>query len=94
MSIELLTILLFATMMVLLLTGLPIVFVLGSVSILFAYLIVGPGVLGMVASNMYRLMTIFPMLAIPLFLFMAGILERSGVADATAADYFFIQVRR
>jgi tripartite ATP-independent transporter DctM subunit len=81
MSIELLTVLLFATMIVLLLTGLPIVFVLGSVSILFAYFIVGPGVLGLVASNMYRLMNIFSMLAIPLFLFMAGVLERSGVAD-------------
>jgi tripartite ATP-independent transporter DctM subunit len=81
MSVEVLTILLFAMMILFLTTGLPIVFVLGSMSIAFAYLVMGPDLLGLVPSAMYRLMNTFTMLAIPLFILMAGILETSGVAD-------------
>jgi tripartite ATP-independent transporter DctM subunit len=81
MSIEILTILLFLSLMFLLTTGLQIVFVLGSVSIIFAYFLMGPNILGMVQSSMSKVMNMYTMLAIPLFVFMGSFLERSGVAD-------------
>jgi len=81
MSVELITILMFASLMLLLATGLPVVFALGSVSVIFAYFLIGPSFLGQFALSMFRLMNINAMLAIPLFIFMGNILERSGVAD-------------
>lgn len=81
MPIELLTFLMFLSLMVLMATGLPIVFCMGSVAILFSYVLMGPASLGLVALSMYTLMNNFVLLAIPLFIFMASILERSGVAD-------------
>ena len=81
MSVETITILLFAAMAVGLISGLPIVFVLGGVALLFSFLVVGPNFLGMAMNGMFRLMNTYTFLALPFFLFMASILERSGVAD-------------
>ena len=81
MSVELITILIFASLMLLLATGLPVVFALGSVSVIFAYFLLGPAFLGNFVLSMFRLMNINAMLAVPLFIFMGNILERSGVAD-------------
>jgi tripartite ATP-independent transporter DctM subunit len=81
MSIEVITILLFAAMLILLATGIPIVFAMGAVSIIFAFFLIGPDILGFIASGMFRLMNVYALLAGLLFIFMGAILERSGVAD-------------
>ena len=81
MGVEFLTIFLFASMILLLMTGLPVVFVMGSVSVLFAYFLIGPASLGIMATSMYGLMNQFVLIAIPLFVFMANIMERSNIAD-------------
>lgn len=81
MSVEMMTLVLFVAMAVGLISGLPIAFVLGSIAIFFSYLVVGPNFVGMVMNGMFRLMNTYTFLALPFFLFMANILERSGVAD-------------
>lgn len=81
MSVEMITLVLFVAMAVGLISGLPIAFVLGSIAIFFSYLVVGPNFVGMVMNGMFRLMNTYTFLALPFFLFMANILERSGVAD-------------
>lgn len=81
MSIELITILLFASLMFLLATGLQIVFAMASVAVIFSFFLIGPGSLGFVTSAVYRLMSSFMLIAIPLFIFMGSILESSGVVD-------------
>lgn len=81
MSIELITILMFATLIALMVFGLPIAFCLGSVGILFAYIFWGPASLGVVSTNLYGFMSDFILLAIPLFVFMANMLQHSGVAE-------------
>ncbi|MFW5930632.1 MAG: TRAP transporter large permease [Desulfosalsimonas sp.] len=80
MSIELLTILFFATLLVFLLLGLPLAFVLGGVSIVFLYLTADIGMIYMIAMQSWDTMNKFVLVAIPLFIFMAMILERSGSA--------------
>jgi len=82
MSIEWLTLLFFGALLLFLLLGLPLVFVLGGVSIIFLYFTWGPEAFYMVASQMWGSMNSFTLLAIPLFVFMAMILERTGVANA------------
>jgi tripartite ATP-independent transporter DctM subunit len=81
MTVELVTILMFGAMMVLLVTGLPIVFCLGATALIFAFFLWGPGALSVISNSMAHYMNNFLMICIPLFLFMAGMLERSGLAD-------------
>jgi tripartite ATP-independent transporter DctM subunit len=81
MSIELLTLLFFFALFVFLALGLPLSFVLGGVSIVFIYFTWGPEAFYMVAAQTWGAMNKFTLVAIPLFIFMAMILERSGVAN-------------
>ena len=80
MSIELLSILFFGALLLFLLLGLPLSFVLGGVSMIFIYFTWGPEAFYMVAAQTWGAMNKFTLVAIPLFIFMAMILERSGVA--------------
>ena len=81
MSIELLTFLFFLALFIFLVLGLPLSFVLGGVSIIFIYFTWGPEAFYMVAAQTWGAMNKFTLVAIPLFIFMAMILERSGVAN-------------
>jgi len=80
MSIELLSLLFFGALLLFLVLGLPLTFVLGGVSMIFIYFTWGPEAFYMVAAQTWGAMNKFTLVAIPLFIFMAMILERSGVA--------------
>jgi len=77
----LLTILFFASLIVFLALGLPLSFVLGGVSMVFIYGTWGPQAFYMVAAQTWGAMNKFTLVAIPLFIFMAMILERAGIAN-------------
>ncbi len=81
MSIELLSLLFFGALLLFLMLGLPLSFVLGGVSMIFLYFTWGPESFYMVAAQTWGAMNKFTLVAIPLFIFMAMILERSGVAN-------------
>lgn len=80
MGIEILTLLFFGALLLFLMLGAPLTFVLGGVSVVFLYYEMGDIGLYLVASKMWGAMESFTLVAIPLFVFMALILERSGVA--------------
>ena len=82
MSVEILTLLFFGSLLFFLLLGVPLAFVLGGISIIFLYFSMGPVSFYIVASKFWESMTSFTLIAIPLFVFMAMLLERSGVAHA------------
>ena len=81
MSIELITFLLVATFIVLLLTGLPLAWVMGATAVIFCLTLFGPGVMIMMVGSVYNMMLNYVLVAVPLFVFMAAILQQSGVAD-------------
>lgn len=81
MSIELITILLFGSMILFLALGLPVAFALGGIGVIFIIFGWDPSALRAVALDIFGKMTNFILVAIPLFIFMANVLERSGVAD-------------
>ncbi len=81
MSIEVITLLLFGALILFLVLGLPLAFVLGGVGVVGCYFLWGSKGLFVVAAQTYGAMGKFTLLAIPLFIFMAMILERAGVAD-------------
>ena len=80
MSIEALTLLFFGALLFFLILGLPLAFVLGGVSVVFLYFTWGFDSFYMVASQIWGTMGSFTLVAIPLFVFMAMVLERTGVA--------------
>jgi tripartite ATP-independent transporter DctM subunit len=81
LSIELITILMFGLMLLLLASGLPIVFVLGGTAALFGVLAWGPASIHVIVANASDLMRATILVAVPLFVFMAYMLERAGIAE-------------
>jgi tripartite ATP-independent transporter DctM subunit len=81
MGIETVTLLIVAALLLLMLTGMPLGVVTLVVSIGTALIYFGPRGLFLVASNVYGLLENYPLVAVPLFVFMASILERAGVAE-------------
>jgi tripartite ATP-independent transporter DctM subunit len=81
MSVELITVLMFGGMIALLLLGLPLAFVTGVMAVGFGLALFGPGSLLLVASRIYSFMNEYVLVSVPMFIMMASILERSGVAQ-------------
>jgi tripartite ATP-independent transporter DctM subunit len=81
MSIELITLLLVTTFIVLLMTGLPLAWVMGATAMIFSLILFSPNVIVMMVGRVYQMMLNYALVAVPLFIFMAAILEKSGVAD-------------
>lgn len=81
MSPEILTILLFASLLAALALGLPLAFCFGGVAVFFILWQWGPKALYIVATTAFSEWTNFILIAVPLFILMANFLERSGVAD-------------
>ncbi len=80
MSIEYLTILVFGLFLLVLAMGLPVVFGLGGVAVIATYFLWGPQALHMIATRTFTGANSFVLLAIPMFIFMGCMLERSGLA--------------
>jgi len=81
MSIEWITITMFGSLFFLLGLGLPVAFSCGSVGVIFTALLQGSSASNIVSTRIYGLMTNYLLAAIPLFIFMACILERSGIIE-------------
>ena len=79
MSIELITILMFGSMLLLMLMGLPVAFSCGTVGVIFTAILQGPSAVNIVPTRIFGLMVNYLLDAIPLFIFMACILERGGL---------------
>lgn len=81
MSIELITIIIWASLLVLMATGFSIAFCLLSVTVIGYIFFVGPQALPALFSVVYRNITLDILLAVPLFIFMAAILQASGMGE-------------
>ena len=76
-----LTVLLFGSLVILLMAGLPLAFVTGGLGVLFLYLFGDASSLYILPSRIFPFMTDYQLSAIPLFIFMAAMLERAGVIE-------------
>jgi tripartite ATP-independent transporter DctM subunit len=80
MDIGTITGILFLGMILGLSAGAPLVMVMGGVAVIFTYLLLGPQALTTIAANTLGVMQNFVISAIPLFILMGSVLERSGLA--------------
>lgn len=76
-----LTVLMFGSLGVLLMMGLPMAFVVGGLGVVFIYLVGGQAMINIIPSRIFPLMTNPDLAAIPLFIFMACMLERAGLIE-------------
>ena len=76
-----LVVLLFLSLMLLLLLGYPVAFTLGAVSLIFGVLFLGLDFFSLLPLRIWGIMNNFTLLAVPLFIFMGIILDRSGLAE-------------
>ncbi len=81
MSSELLTLMLFGLLIALLLMGFPVAFTLGGLSIAFGYFVFGFEFFNLLPMRVFGIMTNYVLIAVPLFVFMGVMLEKSGIAE-------------
>jgi len=88
MSIEYLTIFIFGFFLLMLAMGLPVVFSLGGIAVIATYFLWGPQAIHMMANRTFTGANSFVLLAIPMFIFMGCMLEKSGIARDLYAMMF------
>jgi tripartite ATP-independent transporter DctM subunit len=81
MSYELIALLIFASMLVMLLTGQRIFGAIGGVATVFALMLWGEGAEGMPFHASFVLLNWYPLLTLPLFIYMGYMFSESGIAD-------------
>ncbi|WP_207498750.1 TRAP transporter large permease [Tritonibacter horizontis] len=74
--------LLVAAIFLLLLTGQPLAWVTGLVALVFTFGWFGPMALPLVTSRIFGFITEYSLVAIPMFILMAALLDRSGIAKS------------
>jgi tripartite ATP-independent transporter DctM subunit len=81
MSAVEITIFFFGAMLACLAMGVPISIALGGISAILVYFFWGPNALSMMVLKSFNTTSSFEYVAIPLFIYMANMLERSGIAE-------------
>ncbi len=78
---EFMPLLLFLVLFAALLAGFPVAFTIGGVSLFFGMLTFGMDFFQLLPLRIWGVMTNYVLLAVPLFVFMGVMLERSGIAE-------------
>lgn len=80
MGMEHWALVMFAVLMALLMLGYPVAFTLGAVALGFGAVFLGWGFFDLLPMRVWGIMTNFTLLAVPLFVFMGLVLEKTGMA--------------
>ena len=80
-SYEMIAITMFATMLLMLLTGQRVFGAIGFVAAIAALLLWGDGAIEMPYTAAWKLFKWYPMLTLPLFIYMGYMISESGIAD-------------
>ncbi len=81
MSYEVIALTMFSTMMLMLLTGQRVFAVIGSIAVVAALMLWGDGGSEIAFSSAIKLMKWYPLLTLPLFIYMGYMLSESGIAE-------------
>lgn len=80
-SPELLTALMIGGVFIGVFTGFPLGFIVGALALFVGYFVFGPSVVDVIYGRIYGIITEYVILAVPLFVFMGVMLERSGISE-------------
>ncbi|MDX9860461.1 MAG: TRAP transporter large permease subunit, partial [Rhodospirillales bacterium] len=76
-----LSIAMFGTLLMALSAGMPLSFATGALTVIFMYVVGDKYMVNIIPSRIFPMMTDYQLSAIPLFIFMAAMLERAGLID-------------
>lgn len=76
-----LSIAMFGTLLMVLSAGMPLSFGTGALTVIFMYTVGDKFLINIIPSRIFPMMTDYQLSAIPLFIFMAAMLERAGLID-------------
>ncbi len=79
---EVLALVLFLAIFVFILFGYPVAFTLGGLSIAIGYVALGPSFFNFLPSRIMGVMSNYVLIAVPLFVYMGIMLEKSGLAES------------
>ena len=86
---EFLPIILFATILMFIMLGYPVAFTLGGIALIFGTFGIGIEIFSLLPLRIYGIMNNFTLLAVPLFIFMGIILEKSNLAESLLKSIAF-----
>ena len=78
---DVMPLLLFVALFILLMLGFPVAFTLGGVSLIFGLLTFGLDFFNLLPLRIWGVMTNYVLIAVPLFIYMGVMLEKSGLAE-------------
>ena len=82
LSPELVTIIMLGGVLVFVMTGFPLAYVIGAIGVVMGIFLCGLGGVGEIfVLRTYMLMSNYVLFAVPLFVFMGSMLERSGIIE-------------
>ena len=81
MGIEIISLLMVGSLVLLLVIGMPMAYALGLVAMVFAVSFFGMNSLMLLSSRIYGFVNVYVLIAVPMFLMMASIMDKSGVAE-------------
>ncbi|MBA7530837.1 C4-dicarboxylate TRAP transporter large permease protein DctM [subsurface metagenome] len=88
LSPEIVTIIMLGGVLVGVLAGYPLAIPVGALALIMGFLLFGTGVFSLLYARLYSLIHSYVLLAIPLFVFMGAMLERSGIAERMYAALY------
>ena len=88
MGAEVLTLLMVGSMAGLLALGVPFAFAMGGLGIFFGLVLMGPSVFSYVIFRMFDIMGSFSAITLPLFVFMANMISKSGIAEDLLSTFY------
>lgn len=90
MTLESLSFLMLGLIVAAIVMGIPVAFALASIPLIFGYFTMGPRVMLMYPLQAFGVMTSYPFVAAPLFIFMGALMERSGIADTLYEAFYHL----
>jgi len=87
---ELITVIMFVAIAVGILIGYPLPFIVGGVAMLLGMAVMGTEVFSLLRLRLWGMMSDYILLAIPLFVFMGSMVERSGSAERLYAGLYLV----
>ena len=86
MSLAVIALILFVSIFLLILYGYPVAFTLGGMSLIYAFCFLDAGDLSLLPNRIMGTMSTTVLVAVPLFIFMGIMLEKSGLAERMLAS--------
>ncbi len=88
LSPEIITIMMLGGVLVGVLIGYPLAIPVGALGLIFGFLLFGTPVFDLLYARLFKLINSYALLAVPLFVFMGVMLERSGIAERMYAALY------